>query len=819
MKNYEISFNNTRYSAKPSGDEIGKISNRLYTKSMDYRKLAAEVGEFGCTFSPAVYDGRRRKENYIGQQLVGLDFDSGITFSEVKSKAEHYRLPILFAYKTFSWTKEHEKFRVIFALSDVICDLFTGESVTAIFMKIFEDCDAACKDVSRMFFGGKGLLELSDTADEISGQSMLIAFVTYMHERYGANHYTREIKKFYQNLGVRYNHTLPVIEDGRFIHDEPVHSTDSKAIDRQRGKKVRRTVTRNLDWNILYKKCQLYRDFADGTEYFYYPQLFHIAANLVNIEKGKKEFIRILKSECNSEYEAYHNRDWSVILNTMIEMDYQPENCCSCPYEKECLHAKNMILTAKPGKTTIIQTEKKDYVSIREAEEDLKRSFHRAIFSVEQGIHIIRAQTGIGKTNLYLDYLNQSDRTFLIAVPTHKLKMEVYNKALSKGVRNIAFTPEMPEFSYDLQNLIKHTYTVGAGEYVLTMLREIFDDMKQDDKDYIPLKKYLEELTMIKDFKGHIITTHERLMLMKEDSEMLSERDVIIDEDIMRTMLSTHSVSNDDILHAIESGLFPKKTEERLRTILASKEYQRYDYRDIEKVEMTDDIFRALENIEGNILDLAESCYVFKGESDTVFLKRKWLPCSKAIIMSATANEDVYRMFAHCNIYYYPCKMAEYMGELKLYPKYSFSRYSLNNHEGIMEYLKDRIGDDTVITFKAFEDMFDTQYHFGAVEGLNCLEGKNISVVGLPNVDEVVYKLYGMAAGVNVDNYSMRSMRVNYNGYSFEINSFDNMKLRTIQLWMLESLLEQAVGRARLLRFNCTVKVFARFPIDQAKTE
>lgn len=401
MKNYEISFNNTRYSAKPSGDEIGKISNRLYTKSMDYRKLAAEVGECGCTFSSAVYDGRRRKENYIGQQLVGLDFDSGITFAEVKSKAEHYRLPILFAYKTFSWTKEHEKFRVIFALSDVICDLFTGESVTAIFMKIFEDCDAACKDVSRMFFGGKGLLELSDTADEISGQSMLIAFVTYMHERYGANHYTREIKKFYQNLGVRYNHTLPVIEDGRFIHEEPVHSTDSKAIDRQRGKKVRRTVTRNLDWNILYEKCRLYRDFADGTEYYYYPQLFHIAANLVNIEKGKKEFIRILKSECNSEYEAYHNRDWSVILNTMIEMDYQPENCCSCPYEKECLHAKNMILTAKPGKTTIIQTEKKNYVSIREAEDDLKRTFQSAISSVEQGIHIIRAQTGIGKTNLY----------------------------------------------------------------------------------------------------------------------------------------------------------------------------------------------------------------------------------------------------------------------------------------------------------------------------------------------------------------------------------------------------------------------------------
>ena len=115
--------------------------------------------------------------------------------------------------------------------------------------------------------------------------------------------------------------------------------------------------------------------------------------------------------------------------------------------------------------------------------------------------------------------------------------------------------------------------------------------------------------------------------------------------------------------------------------------------------------------------------------------------------------------------------------------------------------------------------MFNTEYHYGAIEGLNCIEGKNISVIGLPNVDELVYKLYGMAAGVNVEQCNMRSMRVEYNGYDFSINSFDNEKLRMIQLWMLESLLEQAVGRARLLRFDCTVKVFARFPIDQALIE
>ncbi len=85
MKKYEVSFNNKRYNSKPSGNEIGKISNGLYTKCINYKEMAYEVGEHGCTFSPAIYDGKRRKENYVGQQLIGLDFDNGVTFSESKN--------------------------------------------------------------------------------------------------------------------------------------------------------------------------------------------------------------------------------------------------------------------------------------------------------------------------------------------------------------------------------------------------------------------------------------------------------------------------------------------------------------------------------------------------------------------------------------------------------------------------------------------------------------------------------------------------------------------------------------------------------------
>ena len=40
--------------------------------------------------------------------------------------------------------------------------------------------------------------------------------------------------------------------------------------------------------------------------------------------------------------------------------------------------------------------------------------------------------------------------------------------------------------------------------------------------------------------------------------------------------------------------------------------------------------------------------------------------------------------------------------------------------------------------------------------------------------------------------------------------------MRKFHFWMIESDLEQAVGRARLLRCACTVNLFSNFPLRQA---
>lgn len=110
-----------------------------------------------------------------------------------------------------------------------------------------------------------------------------------------------------------------------------------------------------------------------------------------------------------------------------------------------------------------------------------------------------------------------------------------------------------------------------------------------------------------------------------------------------------------------------------------------------------------------------------------------------------------------------------------------------------------------------------TRYHLGGVEGLDVLKGKNLCVIGMPNVSDIVYKLYGMRAGAKEIEVKMKTLRIQYNGYDFSLHTYEDRIMQTIQIWCIESLLEQEVGRAKLLRCNCDVSVYSGFPVAQAE--
>jgi len=133
------------------------------------------------------------------------------------------------------------------------------------------------------------------------------------------------------------------------------------------------------------------------------------------------------------------------------------------------------------------------------------------------------------------------------------------------------------------------------------------------------------------------------------------------------------------------------------------------------------------------------------------------------------------------------------------------------------ESLSQKVGELPVITFKRFRSSFKNpveDMYFGNCSGYDNLKGKDIAVVGTPHRNNVLYHLIAaQIIGANTPIHSMNYQKVEYNGFRFKFNCFDDPLLRNIQLSLIESDLLQAVGRARTLRTNATVQVYSNFPL------
>ena len=96
------------------------------------------------------------------------------------------------------------------------------------------------------------------------------------------------------------------------------------------------------------------------------------------------------------------------------------------------------------------------------------------------------------------------------------------------------------------------------------------------------------------------------------------------------------------------------------------------------------------------------------------------------------------------------------------------------------------------------------------------MQGQDIAVVGTPHMAECVYKLMAYHMQGDVSD-TLHYREVEYNGFKFWFHTYGDELLRQIQFWLIESELEQSVGRARLLRNDCTVHLFSDFPLGQSE--
>lgn len=203
-------------------------------------------------------------------------------------------------------------------------------------------------------------------------------------------------------------------------------------------------------------------------------------------------------------------------------------------------------------------------------------------------------------------------------------------------------------------------------------------------------------------------------------------------------------------------------------------------------------------------------------EDSIVFLKPYKFKNIKHIMVSATVDKDICEYcFGKQNVKFYECKQARYVGTLNQYYDKSMSRQYIDKNHDILEKISKWSGFDYMITFKKYGigDMY-----FGNAIGCDHLKGQDIDVVDTPYQVDFLYKLFPFSIGLEVDEDAvMKSCLVTHNGYIFRFTTYEKDDiLRKFHLWMIESELEQAVGRARLLRYDCTVNLFSNFPLKQA---
>ena len=910
----KVSFDPVEYKTKTEVEQnfsninnrLASIKNHKYITTISELKLFADlVGNHGHAFSATNLDGMSREDiNFEQIQLFALDFDNKpenqTTWKHEFARAEHYGLPVLFAYETLRSNENNRRFRMVFLNDGSINNKSAAEFIIKTLITIFPNSDQSCGNVLRMYFGGKNLFYFNEEVPTIDIEKIDIALGLYMKEKYG-DHHKRELKKFATYAGILTNgNGMPDIQ----VHDNPDNFINGRILSspfmylNSDGKKLPKyyfinfgndennaVITkesgsqeepkqkqpysyhkdvRENDIPELRSKCELFRDFETGSRWLYHNELFGLATNIVHVDKGKELFLKALLNvlQNNPKYWTYKHKYayFDRYGLSYIEKKYtNPQGCEKfCPYKEECDRAKNIISTVKvrQNEMEILVNHIPKFSRLTDAEVDFKNKFNMTMAANEHKMYVLKAQTALGKTEAYLQYMLASPKPLLIAAPTNVLKSDVYRRAVTKlgadeikkhpefskltgedyddkvnelGSRKVMMTPSLSEILsrddslknprlQEIRTDAQKLYDAGKGHKVMGMIKKI---VKEEN---IPiLRDYLEEAEVVRNFTGHMITTHGRMLKMTKNQ--LQNYEIIIDEDILKTIFSNKIQIN---VRNLEKKLYLcDRSDLAVAKLIAAVEYCRqasgnkevlFELPKAECDRKTADMSWGFD-----IPAFCESekfcCYYKDCYPYLAFIKPVVFEDLKYTVVSATVNKTVYDYyFGGGRVNFHECVIAEYIGRLIQDFSNTMSRSFVRDNPTVYSEIERALGKMERITFMEFAGA--DRLHFGATEGCDFLKGQNIKVIGTPHFPPWIYKLIAFTIGLDFDvNAQLNPQTVEHNGYRFKFMTYSDEVLRNIQFWLIEGELEQAVGRARLLRYDCTVYLFSNFPLRQARFE
>ena len=866
MCNVKISLDRESFLSKPTEQDTARISRRIgnHIKLLDLdeiKTIAMDISLDGYTFCPATFKNSiRNKENFEQQQLFALDFDNKepkktISFEEVKQRADYYDIPILFAYDTFT-SKNHDKFRAVFLNDNSITDIRAAELMLKALTSIFPEADPQSKSPVQMYYGGQGLIYFDDSLRTINVESLLRNFTHCLRDRHGATNYKRNLIQFAKETGVSLNNKNQL--------DISVVSTTAEEINAKRNDKnlpnssmyipfgrklslkylkidLGGSSTNNLcenkkihyhklyrssDLKAIRTNCELFQDFEMGKQRLHHDELFGIATNLVHVETGTTKFMECLHR--HGYYDDGRNQrylKWERDLKSI--KNYKPYACNGfCPYKDKCQHGENILSTAKPRlhKMEPLANYVEQFVSIQEAEEDFEHSLSNAVQADAPGWYVLKAQTSLGKTATYLSLLKETDSHILIAVPTNKLKREIYERAANMGIQ-MTVSPSLHEIKDELSDELWDDIEeyLNSGQSAISYIKK---KIAEDDPECSKIfRQYLKELETFNNSAGHSITTHRRLLTMRNTEKYDF---IIVDEDILFNSVIPYKtdVSISDLKKLkkrFNNDPLGKKAQKILKKI-KNKEFFSLPTIDYKKHYIDKSLginisalcsakYFCYRKTDDKDDDLSQDCVSFMNPV-------MWCDNAKYIMVSATVDENICKYyFNNSLIKFHECAKAQNTGILHQINSRSMSRTDIKTDPNVIERIKKWSGFDHTISFKMFANYYHDDLYFGNCAGCDFLKGKDIDVIGTPHQPEWIYKLFATSLDmdINVDEKIKPGTLVCHNGYRFRFTTYDDEVLRNIQFYMIESELEQAVGRARLLRCDCIVNLFSNFPLKQAR--
>lgn len=851
----QVSLDYEEFTKKPDKEQTIAISSRIAEerRCLEPSQIAMAVGDNGRTFCPAVFTGGRRKaEMFAGMQLFTLDFDKGISYQEIRIRAARYDIPICFSYYTFSAEPGKEKFRVCFLHKCSVTDSRAAKLILGMLMKIFPECDTQCSDLSRMFYGGKGLIELGQGTFDIVRLAISFQACLRQHEEsqylrnlkhFACLHHTRvkgsslaifnasgvceDIDKnvdfqspdYYIIIGADEKST---IREDPYIIELDYAGTECRSDAGQWHHGKNKGGYKIKDIGDKAKRCRLLMEFLSGDDVEHGGR-FHIVTNLRFIRGGKRLFLETI------EKYGYDLPKWKETYGYIRDNHYNPQGCQKCKYSDIC-RDKGTLLSILCDNTDhrVLVTKERQYISMKEGEKKLRENIEKAVRSSSSGLHLIRAQTALGKTEAYCKTICENKgKRFIIALPVTRLKEEVYGRLKKMGVQAMMTASIDDEgFPREVARQIRFCYDMGVSGTAQIIKDYLREHKGEDTVEVLMCRKYLENKKELDDARV-ILTTHARLLSFKK--EFLDQFTVIVDEDILQLYMFNQiiNVSTKSLREACRGSRFDQ-LKDRVETILETPENTYGSLKPSlgfgQSFSLNQEELSKLGSGNENVNDLLKAAAFVRHPNEMVnYFCPAMLQPGKYIILSATLNETMYKLyFKNMDIISYEQPLVEYVGKLEQYTYHSLGRTDLKDKsEGISRFIKS-LGVEKweTITFKKFaEGTNSAGLYYGNQEGSDKLKGENLVIIGTPYTVEDRYKLVAHYLGVDVNwkaDFRPHRKRIEYNGYDFLHTTYENGLLREIQVYSIGSELEQAVGRARLLREKCTVILFSSFPCEQA---